>query len=97
MLATKDQILLDGAVWPSTAHATEDGDILVGGVRLSAAAQRYGTPVHVLDEADVRRRYRDFHRAFPDAEVAYAGKAFLRRAMAGGSPRRGCPSTSARR
>ncbi|GAA4611715.1 diaminopimelate decarboxylase [Actinoallomurus liliacearum] len=35
-----------------------------------------------MDERDVRQRCRDFRRAFPDAEIAYAGKAFLCRAMA---------------
>jgi diaminopimelate decarboxylase len=82
MLLTQDRNLLDGLVWPATARATQDGDILIGGVRLSDAAERYGTPVHVMDETDVRLRCRDFHRAFPDAEIAYAGKAFLCRAMA---------------
>jgi diaminopimelate decarboxylase len=82
MLLMKDRNLLEGPVWPATAHATQDGDVVVGGVRLSDAAQRYGTPLYVVDEADVRRRCQDFRRAFPDAEIAYAGKAFLCRAMA---------------
>jgi diaminopimelate decarboxylase len=82
MLVTKDRELLDARVWPATARPAEDGDLMVGGVRLSDIAQRYGTPVHVLDQADVRRRCGAFRTAFPDAEIAYAGKAFLCRAMA---------------
>jgi diaminopimelate decarboxylase len=41
------------------------------------------TPLLVVDEQDVRERCRAFRRAFGDAEVAYVGKAFLCRAMAG--------------
>jgi D-serine deaminase-like pyridoxal phosphate-dependent protein len=36
-----------------------------------------------VDEADVRHRCRVYSAAFPGAEIAYAGKAFLCRAMAG--------------
>jgi hypothetical protein len=35
-----------------------------------------------LDEADVRYRCRTYREALPGAEIAYAGKAFLCRAMA---------------
>lgn len=67
--------------WPLTAHRGPGGEVFVGGVGLGAIAERYGTPVHVVDEADVRRRCTDYRRAF-GGEVAYAGKAFLCRAMA---------------
>lgn len=77
MLSTRDQNPLDPAVWPATAHATASGDLEIGGVRSSELALRYGTPLHVLDETGVRERCRAFLRALPDAEVAYAGKAFL--------------------
>jgi diaminopimelate decarboxylase len=50
-------------------------------VSLTEIAASYGTPAYVLDEADVRQRCRDYREAFGDAEVAYAGKAFLCRAM----------------
>jgi diaminopimelate decarboxylase len=50
-------------------------------LRLSALAAAYGTPAFILDEADVRYRCRTYTEAFPDEEVAYAGKAFLCRAM----------------
>ena len=69
-------------VWPHTTQPGSDGDISVGGVALSALAARYGTPVYVLDEADVRLRCRAYAGALPGAEIAYAGKAFLCRAMA---------------
>jgi diaminopimelate decarboxylase len=68
-------------VWPLTARAAADGEISVGGVPLAEIAERYGTPAYVVDETDVRQRCRGYRQAFPDAEIAYAGKAFLCRAM----------------
>ena len=43
--------------------------------RLGALADRYGTPLYVLDLARVRENYRRFAAAFPDAYVMYAAKA----------------------
>jgi diaminopimelate decarboxylase len=51
-------------------------------MRLSVLAAAYGTPAFILDEADVRYRCRSYVAALPGTEVAYAGKAFLCRAMA---------------
>ncbi|RAY12173.1 diaminopimelate decarboxylase [Actinomadura craniellae] len=82
MTATGVRARLAGTVWPGTAHLRADGELTVGGVPLTELARRYGTPLHVVDEEDVRRRCRAFLRAFPDQEVAYAGKAFLCRGMA---------------
>jgi diaminopimelate decarboxylase len=80
-----DSICLNGLtadLWPHTAQLEADGDVSVGGLRLSALAARYGTPAYILDEADVRARCRAYADAFPGAEIVYAGKAFLCRAMA---------------
>ena len=52
-------------------------------MRLSTLAARYDTPAYIIDEADVRYRCRIYSAAFGGAEIAYAGKAFLCRAMAG--------------
>jgi diaminopimelate decarboxylase len=68
--------------WPRTAFREPDGEISVGGLRLSALAAAYGTPAYICDEADVRYRRRTYTAAFPGGEIAYAGKAFLCRAMA---------------
>jgi diaminopimelate decarboxylase len=73
---------LDMAVWPCTARVEPDGEISVGGLRLSSLAATYGTPAYIIDEADVRSRCRAYLAVFGDGEVAYAGKAFLCRAMA---------------
>ncbi|MEU6416078.1 diaminopimelate decarboxylase [Streptomyces spiralis] len=72
----------DLSVWPASATEPPRGDLTVGGVPLAELADRFGTPVYVLDEAEVRDRCRTYRDAFPDAEVLYAAKAFLCRAMA---------------
>ena len=70
-----------GAPWPAAARRDGD-DVLVGGVALSHVATRFGTPVYVLDEAEVRERCRAYRQALPDADVHYAAKAFLCGAVA---------------
>ncbi len=70
------------AVWPRSASTRPKGDVAVGGVPLAALAERFGTPLYVLDEAEVRARCRAYRAALPDGEVLYAAKAFLCRAMA---------------
>ncbi|MFF4686327.1 diaminopimelate decarboxylase [Streptomyces sp. NPDC001307] len=72
----------DLLVWPASTAEPAPGGLAVGGVPLAEVADRFGTPVYVLDEAEVRDRCRTYRDAFPDAEVLYAAKAFLCRAMA---------------
>jgi diaminopimelate decarboxylase len=69
------------SVWPASTTEQHRGDLAVGGVPLAEVADRFGTPVYVLDEAEVRDRCRTYRHAFPDAEVLYAAKAFMCRAM----------------
>jgi diaminopimelate decarboxylase len=83
--AARNSICLSGLaadLWPHTTRLEADGDISVGGLPLSVLAARYGTPAYILDEADVRARCRAYADALPGAEIAYAAKAFLCRAMA---------------
>ncbi|MEU7453868.1 diaminopimelate decarboxylase family protein [Streptosporangium roseum] len=69
--------------WSATTRFEADGDATAGGVSLVEISTRFGTPAYVLDETDVRERCRAYRAALPDAEIAYAAKAFLCRAMAG--------------
>ncbi|MFD3437975.1 diaminopimelate decarboxylase [Streptomyces sp. NPDC058685] len=69
------------SVWPVSAVSAPGGDVAVGGVPLTEIAERYGTPAYVLDEDEVRSRARAWLRALPDAEVVYAAKAFVCRAV----------------
>ncbi|MDH6128564.1 diaminopimelate decarboxylase [Kitasatospora sp. GP82] len=71
-----------GSPWPASARSVSGGELLVGGVGLAEAADRFGTPLYVLDEAEVRARCRAYREALPQAEVLYAAKAFLCSAMA---------------
>lgn len=72
---------LDLAVWPQSATRNDVGEIAIAGVTVSELAAQYGTPLFVLDEADVRARAKAYHAAFNDGEVVtdvfYAGKAFM--------------------
>ena len=68
-------------LWPQTVKRADDGALRVGGVSVRDIAHTYGTPAYVFDEADFRARCRLFRRAFGGADVFYAGKAFLCRAV----------------
>jgi len=66
---------------PDTASVGERGQLLVGGCDLLDVAAEYGTPLFAYDEAHLRARAREAVAAFGGG-AAYAGKAFLCRAMA---------------
>jgi diaminopimelate decarboxylase len=62
--------------WPLTAERAHDGALTVGGVPLPDLARAHGTPLWVVDEADLRQRCRRYVEGFPGVEVAYASKAW---------------------
>ncbi|MFE7133138.1 diaminopimelate decarboxylase [Streptomyces sp. NPDC057638] len=73
---------LDPKVWARTVARGEDGVVSVGGLEVTRLAEEFGTPAYILDESDFRARCRAWAEAFgPDADVFYAGKAFLSRAV----------------
>ncbi|MGY4387628.1 diaminopimelate decarboxylase [Streptomyces sp. TE12347] len=69
------------SVWPASTTRLPHGDVAVGGVSLTEIADRFDTPAYVLDEGEVRERCRAYRAALPEADVLYAAKAFLSRAM----------------
>ncbi|MGW6555449.1 diaminopimelate decarboxylase family protein, partial [Streptomyces sp. NPDC055051] len=69
------------SVWPATTTEEGGGRVLLAGVPLADIAEAHGTPVYVLDEAEIRDRCRTYRAAFADADVHYAAKAFLCRAL----------------
>ncbi|MET9322259.1 diaminopimelate decarboxylase [Streptomyces sp. NPDC003038] len=71
----------DLSVWPASTTRLPQGGIAVGGVSLTEIADRFDTPAYVLDEGEVRERCRTYRDAFPGADVLYAAKAFLSRAV----------------
>ena len=76
---------LDPRVWPVTAERV-GGVLHLGGLDVRDLAAEHGTPVFVLDEADLRGRMRAWREAFAGpagaGTVYYAGKAFLSVAVA---------------
>ncbi|MGP3535325.1 diaminopimelate decarboxylase [Microbacterium sp. RD1] len=83
--APSDANALDGAIWPGSARRDGDGALEIGGVSALQLRERFGTPLYVLDEDDVRVHARRALAAFSDAaarhggraRVYYAGKALL--------------------
>jgi diaminopimelate decarboxylase len=77
-----DLNVLDEKVWARTVARNDDGAVTVGGIEVTRLAEEFGTPAYFLDEADFRARCRAWADAFgKDADVFYAGKAFLSRAV----------------
>ncbi|MFJ4676096.1 diaminopimelate decarboxylase [Kitasatospora sp. NPDC088783] len=73
---------LDPKVWSRTVARDAEGVATVGGVDVRTLAAEFGTPAYVMDEADFRARARAWRDAFgADADVYYAGKAFLSKAV----------------
>ncbi|WP_314148974.1 diaminopimelate decarboxylase [uncultured Leifsonia sp.] len=76
-------------LWSRTV-ARSDGELVVGGVPVSELAERFGTPLYVVDEREARERAVEVRSALQDAfarvgtaaKVYYAGKAFLSIAVA---------------
>ena len=63
----------------------EENVLSVGGIKLSKLADKYGTPLYVMDEQLLEENCREYYRNFKCEDkgnkVAYAGKAFLTLAM----------------
>lgn len=75
--------------WSRGVRRAPGGALTLAGHELPDLAGTHGTPVYLLDVADLQARAREyvtaFHEAFADlagAEVYYAGKAFLSVAVA---------------
>jgi diaminopimelate decarboxylase len=80
--AAADLNELDAAIWPRGSRRDAGGVLLIGEADVRELAERFGTPLYVLDERDVRSRCREYLEAFgADAGVYYAAKAFCSRAM----------------
>ncbi len=72
---------LAAGVWPTGTRIGTGGDLLIAGLPVTHLAARFGTPVNLLAEADVRARARAFLATLPEAEVAFASKALPSRAV----------------
>jgi diaminopimelate decarboxylase len=65
--------LLD--LFPDTSRV-EGGELTIGGVRASALAEQFGTPLLVCCEETIRARAQAYRAAAPDATILYGSKAF---------------------
>ena len=80
-----DANFLAPSVWSKNSVRADSGEIVIAGVAATELAERFGTPVYVVDESDVRSRARgirdafarEFGRVGSSVKVYYAGKAFL--------------------
>src|SRR5688572_15469670 len=85
LVEPQDANALAPLVWPTNAVRDDDGVLRLGGIPATDLRARFGTPLWVLDEDEVRakaRRTLDAFRAAAalhgvQARVYYAGKAFL--------------------
>ena len=64
-------------VLPSSARLRADGHLEIGGADTVELAREFGTPLFVMCEQTFRERAQRYRDAYPDADVYYAGKAFL--------------------
>ncbi len=70
---------------PVTTKINENGNLQIGGCDLVDLAQKYETPLYVIDETTVRNVCREYKKAFKDYEsvnMMYASKAFMAKAIA---------------
>ena len=69
-------------VLPQTAAVSSTGALEVGGCDVIQLAHEFGTPLYVMDLADVRDRLRRYRDAFGPGNVFYGAKVFLTKAFA---------------
>ena len=80
-----DLTRLAASVWPQGSERAGYGALVVGGVDCRDAVAEFGSPLFVLDEAEVRERagrYRDAYHEAGARMVYYAAKAFISTAVA---------------
>ena len=68
-----------------TMEIDEQGKLKIAGHDLNEIADKYGTPMYIFDEEEIRancQAYREaFEKWYPNSETIYASKAFLSLAM----------------
>lgn len=73
-------------LFPINTSVNQKGRLVIGGCDCVELSRKYGTPLYILDEQQLRTQCRTFLEAFrqfyPRTRVAYASKALLNRAVA---------------
>lgn len=79
---------------PGTICINPSGHLEIGGCDVVGLANIYGTPLYVFDEKAIRRKCREYQKAFassyPSYKVLYAGKAFSTMAVIRLMEQEGC-------
>lgn len=74
------------SVFPNSAEVNSQGELVLGGCKVTDLADEYGTPVYILDEDTLRARCRsfidEFRKLYPATNVSYACKAYINPALA---------------
>jgi diaminopimelate decarboxylase len=74
------------SVFPDSAEVNSQGELVLGGCKVTDLADEYGTPVYILDEDTLRARCRsfidEFRKLYPATNVSYACKAYINPALA---------------
>ena len=74
-----------GNIFPRTT-SVRDGRLSIAGCDAQELTLRFGSPLYVFDEREVRETCREYVHAFTsryaDTEITYASKAYLSRWMA---------------
>lgn len=68
---------LNPAVFPASAGRNEAGELVLGAISSSELVQRFGSPLYVLDEDEVRSRAQRIRLAFESAFADVGGRARL--------------------
>ena len=71
-------------IYPSTAQVNSSGHLSVGGCDVVDLAERFGTPLWIIDETTICNcvlAYKQGLSTYPKSQLLYAGKAFLCLAM----------------
>lgn len=84
-MSVREDFARERDIWPAHATLTERGEVEIAGVSVSALTAQFGTPLYVLDEAEVRARATRIREVFSaaaeriggSAKVYFAGKALL--------------------
>jgi len=73
------------SLFPLTTEVNEAGRLIIGGCDTVELAGEFGTPLYVFDEVSLRSKCAEikmeFNKRYVDTMVAYAGKAFLNKAL----------------
>lgn len=73
------------SLMPLTAHVDEQQHLIIGGCDTNDLAQRFGTPLWIIDYATIEKSVESCKlglAAYPNGSIHYAGKAFMCLAMA---------------